>query len=189
MASLKRLSTLNHGRSFSEDLSESGDKCPPPGQDLSSDPCVSSGIVQGTALPAAVSAPRRRTAPSPTPIFSTSPSAPLRTLRWEGSAPWTDLLIASLAPAEWKSEPEKAHRPLRTTHRWVQHCGHHPDFENKVRPEGQLSSSPPSLIRSLIPLSNNMADNTPVAACVLQQKYGLFETMDSTLKGRALNEY
>lgn len=61
-----------------------------------------------------------------------------------------------------------------------------PTLRIRLEPEGQLSSSPPSLICSLIPLSNNMADNTPVGACVLQQQYSLFETMDSTLKGRAI---
>ena len=59
-----------------------------------------------------------------------------------------------------------------------------PTLRIRLEPEGQLSSSPPSLICSLIPLCSNMADNTPVGACVLQQQYGLFETMDSTLKGR-----
>lgn len=61
-----------------------------------------------------------------------------------------------------------------------------PTLRIRLEPEEQLSSSPPSLICSFIPLSNNMADNTPVGACVLQQQYSLFETMDSTLKGRAL---
>lgn len=61
-----------------------------------------------------------------------------------------------------------------------------PTLRIRLEPEGQLSSSPPSLICSLIPLSNNMADNTPVGACVLQQQYSLFETMDSTLKGCAI---
>lgn len=102
MASFKRkLSTLNQRRSFSEDLSESGAKFLPPGQDLSySHPLCFI---------------RHRSGHSPTRRgFSTSeedsvhPDTHLfnlthrtsRTLRWEGSAPWTDLLIASLAPAE-----------------------------------------------------------------------------------------
>ena len=102
-------------------------------------PCIGRRILNHCAT---------REAPQ-TPIFSTSPTAPPRALRWAGSAPRTGLLISSLTPAEWESAPETAHIRLQGAHRWIQHCGQHPNFENEIRVRRTASPSappPPSLL-------------------------------------------
>lgn len=52
--------------------------------------------------------------PTPTPIFSTSPTASPRAPRGEDSAPWTDL-TSSPALAAWEPAPKAAHISLQTT--------------------------------------------------------------------------
>lgn len=189
MASFKRrLSTLNQRRSFSEDLSESGAKFLAPGQDLSySHPLCFI---------------RHRSGHSPTRRgFSTSeedsvhPDAHLFNLTHRTSSDsWMGGFSTMDRPSDCLPRPRRMEVRAREgpTALSRPHTGGSsivditPILRIRLEPEGQLSSSPPSLICSLIPLSNNMADDTPVAASVLQQQYSLFETMDSTLKGRAL---